>query len=116
VLQLLRDGDVPPGRLAEVRRTLWVAGEALDAGYLEGVATRLVRERFEVGGFSTGRPAFYERLGWEGWPGPTFVRTGEHLVRSPGDDGGVVVLRFGASAGVDLTVPIICETRPGDDW
>ncbi len=30
--------------------------------------------------------------------------------------GGVLVLRFGASANLDLTAPIACPARPGDDW
>ena len=61
--------------------------------------------------------AFYERLGWERWQGPTYVRTavGE-LHRTEEDDDGVMVLRTGPTADLDLTGPLACEERPGDDW
>ena len=29
---------------------------------------------------------------------------------------GVMVLRFGPSAGVELTAGLACEARAGDDW
>ena len=119
---------------AVVPRTLWVGDTALRCGYVEGVATlpsrqggglgtlamaratALVREGYDLGALSTGRPAFYERLGWERWRGPTSVRDGGGLVRTPGEDGGVMVLRHGPSAAVDLAAPVACEARPGDDW
>src|ERR671912_273253 len=34
-----------------------------------------IRARFELGALGTGRHAFYERLGWRTWQGPTSVRT-----------------------------------------
>jgi hypothetical protein len=58
----------------------------------------------------------YERLGWERWRGPTYVRRGADLVRTEDEDDGVMVLRFGPSAGLDLTAPIACTERGGDDW
>ena len=48
--------------------------------------------------------------------GPTFVRSGAAAVRSEDEDDGIMVLRFGPSAGVDLTEPLSCEARAGDDW
>jgi hypothetical protein len=44
------------------------------------------------------------------------VRCGDDLVRTPDEDAGIMVLRFGPSAGVDLAAPISCEARTGDDW
>jgi aminoglycoside 2'-N-acetyltransferase I len=129
------DEDVVVSHAAIVPRTLEVGGRALHTGYVEGVATAparqgrglgshvmgvvsdlLHREEFDMGALSTGNHAFYERLGWERWRGPTFVRHGSALVRSEDDDDGVMVLRFGASANVDLDAPISCEARAGDDW
>jgi hypothetical protein len=37
-------------------------------------------------------------------------------VRTPEEDGGIMVLRFGATATLDLTAAISCEARAGDDW
>jgi aminoglycoside 2'-N-acetyltransferase I len=119
---------------AVVPRTIWVGERELPAGYVEAVGTdpsvqgtglgsllmetvaAELREKYELGALSTGAPAFFERLGWERWQGPTFVRRGAERIRTPDEDDGVMVLRFGPSATVDLTEPIACETRPGDDW
>ena len=119
---------------AVVPRTLDVGGRPLRAGYVEGVATAphrqgtglgtlamaeastVVREHFELGALSTGSHRFYAALGWERWRGPTFVRGGLGLIRTEDEDDGVMVLRFGPSAGIDLGAPLSCDARSGDDW
>lgn len=120
---------------AVVPRTLHVAGSPFRAGYVEAVATRpgrhgeglgsvamievgeLVRRHFELGALSTGRWSFYERMGWERWQGPTFVRQPDGTdLRTEEEDDGVMVLRFGPSATVDRRRPIACDARPGDAW
>jgi aminoglycoside 2'-N-acetyltransferase I len=128
------DGPRPVAHAAVVPRDLRVAGRAWRAGYVEAVATapdhrgaglgsrvmtRLaaeLRAGFELGALSTGRHAFYERLGWERWQGPTYVRDGGTSRRTPEDDDGLMVLRFGPSRDLDLRAAISCEARPGDDW
>ena len=115
-------------------RELRVDGRSVAAGYVEAVATAPARqgeglgtlamqqlgwvlgEDHEMGALSTGAHAFYERLGWERWQGPTFVRTGEQLVRTEDEDDGIMVLRFGPSQETDLSGPISCDSRSGDDW
>jgi aminoglycoside 2'-N-acetyltransferase I len=119
---------------AVVGRVIHVDGAPLRAGYVEGVATAptcrgrglgslamdelggIVRARFEMGVLSTDRHAFYERLGWERWQGPTYVRHGDDEIRTEDEDDGIMVLRFGPSAGLDLRSAIACESRIGDDW
>lgn len=131
---LLMDGADPVAHAAVVPRELHVDGRPFRTGYLEGVATEphrqgigfgsrvmtaateLVRREFQLGALSTGAPGFYERLGWERWHGPTSVRDGARTVRTPEEDDGVMVLRFGPSAGLDLTTSISCAARAGDDW
>jgi aminoglycoside 2'-N-acetyltransferase I len=128
------DAGTVVSHAAVVPRRIDVGDDSFAAGYVEGVATRVDRQRqglgsmvmteaasvirreFELGALSTSRHAFYERLGWEHWRGPTFVRTGEHLVRTEGEDDGIMVLRFGPSQETDLSAPISCESRSGDDW
>src|SRR5262249_19923526 len=115
-------------------RTITVGDRAFATGYVEAVgvdpslrgtglgalAVRIastdVREHFELGALSTGSPGFYERLGWERWQGPTYGPRGAERTRTPDEDGGIMVLRFGPSAGIHLTDPITCDERPGDDW
>jgi aminoglycoside 2'-N-acetyltransferase I len=128
------DGDVPVSHAAVVPRLLRVGPREVAAGYVEGVGTapgrqrqglaslamaeagKLLTERFEMGALSTPVPGFYERLGWERWRGPTFVRDGTRRTRTPDEDGGIMVLRFGPSRDIDLEAPIACEARSGDDW
>ncbi len=44
------------------------------------------------------------------------MRVDDDLVRTPEEDAGVLVLRFGPSTDLDLAAPIACESRPGDGW
>jgi len=117
-----------------VERELRAAGRPLRTGYVEAVATipdrqgqgfgsqvmtevnRIIRERFELGALGTGRHAFYERLGWLPWAGPSYVRSGDGLRRTPDEDGYILVLRTPTSPPLDLTAPLSCEWRPGDVW
>lgn len=131
---VLMDGSDLVAHAAVVRRNLEVDGQSFSTGYVEAVATlpsrqgqglgslvmteatAVVRERFAMGALSTNRHAFYERLGWERWLGPTYVRGGEETIRTEDEDDGVMVLRLRPSAHLDLHAPISCEARPGDDW
>jgi aminoglycoside 2'-N-acetyltransferase I len=131
---VLSERGVVVAHASVVPRVLEVAGRPFRTGYVEAVGTRpdrqgqglgtqvsqevtsLVRDRYELGALSTGAHHFYARLGWERWRGPTYVRHGEDLVRTEDEDDGVMVLRTGPSAGLDLAAAISCETRPGDDW
>jgi aminoglycoside 2'-N-acetyltransferase I len=123
-----------------VPRTLWLDGRALRTGYLEAVATLPalenrglassvmrgagdhIRASYELGALSTGRHAFYERLGWQIWRGRTFVRSPgtspapNDVVPTPADDGSVLVLATPASPPLDLDGSLACDWREGDVW
>jgi aminoglycoside 2'-N-acetyltransferase I len=120
---------------AVVERELHAAGRSLRTGYLEGVAVvpELQRRRlgtaivsaldeevlrsFELGALDTSTFAFYERLGWERWRGPTFVRVDGRDERTPEEDGFVMVLRTPRTPlDLDLDASLSCEWRPGDVW
>jgi aminoglycoside 2'-N-acetyltransferase I len=131
---LVTDGGSVVAHAAVVPRELHVDGRPVDAGYVEAVATaparqgqglgtlalrevdRLLRRHHELGALSTGAHRFYERLGWERWRGPTFVRVGDDVVRTPDEDDGIMVLRYGPTATLDLTAALSCGAREGDDW
>jgi aminoglycoside 2'-N-acetyltransferase I len=131
---LVSQGDLLVAHASVVPRVLEIGERSLDAGYVEAVATapsmhgrgigsqamtkigEVIRAQYEIGGLSTDRHSFYERLGWERWRGPSYVRRGSDTTRTPDEDDGIMVLRFGPSAGVDLTDSIVCEARSGDDW
>jgi aminoglycoside 2'-N-acetyltransferase I len=129
------DGSAPVSHAAVVPRVIHIAGHPFHAGYVEAVATRpdkqrlgfgavvmrratgLVRATYELGALSTGVPIFYERFGWERWRGPSFVRQADGaLFRTPDEDDGLMVLRFGPSAQLNVSQSIACEPRIGDDW
>jgi len=131
---IVLDGQSPVAHAAVVPRLLHVSERQFQTGYVEAVATltskqtqglgalvmshatSLVRAHFEMGALSTGRLDFYKRFGWEPWQGPSFVRDGAELIRTPDEDDGLMVLRFGPSACIDLAAPITCEQRSGDAW
>lgn len=131
---VVADGGAILSHAAVVPRVLEVADGSLHAGYVEGVATapgrrreglgalamteaaERLRREFAMGALSTGVHDFYERLGWERWRGPTFVRHGSEAIRTEEEDDGVMVLRFGPSEGIDLAGSLSCEGRRGDDW
>jgi aminoglycoside 2'-N-acetyltransferase I len=126
--------DVIVGHAAVVDRDIHVSGRSLRTGYVEAVAiapahqgtglgsrlmedvTDWIGERFELGALGTGRHHFYERLGWRTWRGPSSVRAPDGTLRTPDDDGYILVLRTPTSPAFDLTGPIACEWRPGDVW
>ena len=81
---------------------------------------RLVKDyigtHFELGALGTGSHAFYHRLGWQTWQGPSFVRADTGEQATPDEDGYILVLTTRSSPALDLTLPISCEWRPGDVW
>jgi aminoglycoside 2'-N-acetyltransferase I len=117
-----------------VEREIHIAGQPLRAGYMEAVgvapelqghgygsvvaeaATAYIRAGFEVGVLGTGRHSFYERLGWQTWRGPAFVRTPKGTERTPDEEGYILVLETPSSPPLDLMAPISCDWRPGDVW
>ncbi|MGZ8629470.1 MAG: GNAT family N-acetyltransferase [Actinomycetota bacterium] len=117
-----------------VKRMLETGGRALRTGYVEAVATcpdhqergyatevmrtvgAFLDERYELGALDTGLLAFYERLGWEAWRGPTAVRTERGTIGTPEEDGLVMIRRTQTTPELDLDTPISCDWRPGDVW
>jgi aminoglycoside 2'-N-acetyltransferase I len=128
------EDDEVVSHAAVVPRTITIGERDYEAGYVEAVATDpqwqrtglastamgeindILATMFEVGVLSTGSHDFYARLGWERWRGPTYVRDGDATIRTEDEDDGIMVRRVGPTAGIDLTLPIVCEARPGDPW
>lgn len=120
-----------------VARELHIDGQAVWTGYVEAVATapdrqgtglgtavmreigEVIAEAYELGALGTGSHAFYERLGWQTWRGPSFVRTSDGNRRTSDEDGYIMVLRVpGTPAWLppNLDGTISCDWRPGDVW
>ena len=119
---------------AVVTRELHVGDRSLRTGYVEAVATApahdgrgygsqvieavnaYVRANYEIGALGTGRHHFYERLGWQTWQGPAFVRGSAGTERTADEEGYILVLRTPTSPTFDGHEPISCEWRQGDAW
>jgi aminoglycoside 2'-N-acetyltransferase I len=121
---------------AIVDRLLYPGDLTLRGGYVEAVAVwpdlqrsglgtqvmevidRMVDEGYEVGALGTGSHAFYARLGWVAWRGPTWIRDRDgSLRRSPDEDGGIMVrVTPTTPAELDLSSPIAVDWRPGEVW
>jgi len=121
---------------AIVDRLLYPGDGVLRAGYVEAVAVlperqrqglgttvmevidRMVDEGYELGALGTGSHDFYARLGWVVWQGPAWIRERDgQLVRSPDEDGDIMVRRTPATpAGLELSAPIAIDWRPGEVW
>ena len=119
---------------AVVQRELRVAGAPCRTGYVEAVATsppdqrhghgtavmrevnKHIQSEFELGALGTSSHGFYERLGWQTWRGPTFVRTSTGDVATPDEDGYILVLRTPTTPPIDIEASISCDWRPGDVW
>jgi aminoglycoside 2'-N-acetyltransferase I len=121
---------------AIVDRLLYPGDGVLRAGYVEAVAVlparqrqrhgtvvmevidRMVDEGYELGALGTGSHAFYARLGWVVWQGPTWIRERHgRMVRSTDEDGNIMVRRTPATpADLDFSAPIAVDWRPGEVW
>jgi aminoglycoside 2'-N-acetyltransferase I len=116
-------------------RLLYPGDLTLRAGYVEAVAVwpdlqrtglgsrvmdvidTMLDADYELGALGTGKHGFYARLGWVIWQGPTSIREQDgSLVRSPDEDGDIMVRITPATpVGLDLTLPIAVDWRPGDE-
>jgi aminoglycoside 2'-N-acetyltransferase I len=131
---LMEDGPDIVGHASVVPRELRTGDHRLATGYVEAVATRpdhqrrgigtalmrevgaLIDRTYELGALDTGIAAFYERLGWTVWAGPTFVWMDVGPRPTPDEDGSVLILRTAATPELDPASPLMCEWRSGDVW
>jgi aminoglycoside 2'-N-acetyltransferase I len=131
---IVGEGERIVAHASVVERELHTNGHHLTTGYVEAVATRPghqgrglgstlmgkvnehIDRTFQLGALGTGRLAFYERLGWVVWKGPTFVRTDSGPIRTEEEDGYVLVRLTPRTPELDLWAPLSCDWRPGDVW
>jgi len=128
-----REGSVV-SHASVVGRRVESSGVEMSTGYVEAVATQPEFQRrglatavmlrvagfleghFEFGALSSGKPAFYERLGWMRWRGATWCRRNGQLSRTADEDGGVLVLPMRHTPPLDFDGDIAVEWRTGDVW
>jgi aminoglycoside 2'-N-acetyltransferase I len=116
VTRYLRVGTGP------LLRTAYVEAVATEKTYrTRGFASAVMKhlageiQDFDLAALSPFSVAFYERLGWELWRGPLYIRTDQGLVRTP-RDGDVMILRLPRTPDLDLYAPLSAEWREGELW
>lgn len=115
-----------------IERNVWIDGEYLKIGYVEGLAvapsywnrgfgSKLMAEitshcktEFRISMLATGEKDFYRKLGWLDFEGESYVFRNGVEVRTADEDEGLMYL----PRSVDFPTPtkVVCETREGDDW
>jgi len=128
-----RRGTLHRGRAVVQRRVLH-GGRALRTGYVEAVAVaaahrrrgvasavvagleEVVRGAYDLGalGATDDGAALYAARGWQRWRGPTSVLGPAGTVRTPDDDGSVLVLP--GAVPLDLDGSLTCDWRDGEVW
>ncbi|MDQ6846288.1 MAG: GNAT family N-acetyltransferase [Candidatus Dormibacteraeota bacterium] len=131
---VLWEGDEVIGHASVVQRRLMHGGRTFRTGYVEGVGVRadrrglghgamlmeaveeVIARAFELGalGATDDGLGFYTSRGWQSWRGVTSALTPTGVVRTPDEDGFILVLPV--AGGLDLDGEITCDWRGGDVW
>lgn len=93
-----------------------VQGQGLGTQVMRAVGDFIDGGDWQIAALGTGSQAFYERLGWRIWRGPSFVRADSGDVATPDEDGYIMVRLTPRSPGVSWDASLSCEWRPGDVW
>jgi aminoglycoside 2'-N-acetyltransferase I len=122
------------GHASLIQRRLVHRGQALRAGYVEGVGVRadrrrlghgaammdalerVVRGAYDLGalGATDEAAAFYAARGWQLWQGLSSALTPAGIVRTAEEDGCIYVLAL--AVPLDLSGELTCDWRDGDVW
>ena len=116
VTRWLQVGDAEPLRTAYIEAVA-TDGDFRRRGFARAAMARVIDEiqDFGLGGLSPFSVGYYERLGWELWRGPLFIRAGHGMERSP-DDEQVMIHRLPETPDLDLSGPLSAEWREGELW
>lgn len=115
VTRWLQPGDGPSLRTAYVEAVATRPSEA-GRGHATAIMARILAsvEVFDIAALSPAIEGFYERLAWERWRGPLFVRRDSKTL--PADDDACMIHRLPRTPQLDLDGPLSIEWRPGEVW
>jgi len=115
-----------------IKRNVWIDGENLKIGYVEGLAvaplywrrgfgsklmseiTSYCKTGFCICMLSTGEKDFYLKLGWLDFEGESYVFRNGVEVRTADEDEGLMYLP--GSVNSPTMTKVVCDAREGDDW
>ena len=105
-----------------IMHTAYVEAVATDAdyrkrGFASAIMKRVIGEiqDYDLAALSPSNVAFYERLGWERWRGPLFIRKNDNLIPSV-DEEEVMIFRLPKTPVLDIHAPLSAEWRAGELW
>ncbi len=105
-----------------IMRTAYVEAVATDVeyrkrGFASAIMQHLIGEiqDYDLAALSPANLTFYERLGWELWHGPLFIRKNDDLIPSV-DDEEVMIFRLPKTPPLDLHGTLSAEWREGELW
>jgi aminoglycoside 2'-N-acetyltransferase I len=116
VSRYLHAGTNPMMRTAYVEAVA-TAAEYRKRGFASAIMKHLIGEiqDYDMAALSPAGAAFYERLGWELWRGPLFIRKNDNLISSI-DDEEVMIFRLPKTPVLDIHAPLSAEWREGELW
>ena len=85
-----------------------------------GLATAIMQrvadeiQDFDLAALSPFSVAYYERLDWQLWPGPLFIRTDSGVIPTPEEE--VMILRLPRTPNLNINDPLSAEWREGELW
>ena len=105
-----------------IMRTAYVEAVATEAryrqrGFAAAVMKCLVNEvqDYDLAALSPFCVEYYQRLGWDLWRGPLFIRTKGKRISSPHDEE-VMIFRLPKTPVLDLNDSLSAEWREGELW
>ena len=116
VTRYLQAGTNPMMRTAYVEAVATEA-EYRSRGFASAVMKHLIGEvqEYDLAALSPFSVEYYQRLGWDLWQGPLFIRTKDNLQPSL-DEEEVMIFRLPKTPLLDLTVSLSAEWRKGELW
>lgn len=107
----LRDRDIVTAYVE------YVAAEPRNSGHgttvMKALTEEIKRRAYKLAALGTGSHAFYSRLGWKPWRGPTGYRKDGRVYDMPMEEN-PMVLDFGANINLDDRID--SDWREGDIW
>lgn len=107
---------------APTLRTAYVEAVATEPTYQRrGFATAIMQrvaqeiQDFDLAALSPFSAEYYQRLGWELWRGPLFIRQDGALISTP-DDEEVMIMRLPNTPPFELNARLSAEWREGELW
>ena len=111
-LQIGTNPVMPTAYIEMVATEKTYSSRGLAAAIMKRVADEI--QDFDLSALSPFSVAYYERLDWQLWPGPLFIRTDSGVIPTPREE--VMILRLPRTPNLNINDPLSAEWREGELW